>query len=77
MREGEQRVLFCQVCGQRRLGDPLRWALTPTDWLWCPGCDREAPHHPAPRADVLAERCLCGACRTRRKFEEDAAGAAA
>lgn len=70
--QGPELHLYCQVCGQRRTGDRMRWALTPTDDLWCPSCDLLAPHHPAPRADVLAERCLCGACRTRRAFDEAA-----
>lgn len=74
-RAEERRVLWCQVCDRQRTIDPIRWALWHTDDLWCPGCDLIAPHHAAPRADVLAERCLCGACRTRRKFNEDAAAA--
>lgn len=71
-RDGEERALFCQRCGQSRSGDPVRWALQPTDDLWCPRCQARTPHHPAPAEVVAAEECLCGACRTRRKFDEDA-----
>lgn len=61
----------------RRCGDRWRWAFTLGNALRCPRCARATEHHRAPREVVEAEECLCGACRTRRKFEEDAADGAA
>lgn len=70
--QGAEVELFCQECGQRRSGDRWRWAFTLGNQLRCPRCGCATEHHRAPREVVAAEECLCGACRTRRKFDEDA-----
>jgi len=71
-RDGDERTLFCQACGQSRVGDAIIWALYVADLMECPRCRRVTRHHPAPREAVEGEMCLCGACRTRRAFAEAA-----
>jgi hypothetical protein len=71
--QGADVELFCQECGQRRTGDRWRWAFALGNELRCPRCARATEHHRAPREVVEAEECLCGACRTRRKFDEELA----
>lgn len=71
----ETIALYCQGCGQERTGNRWRWVFAPSRTLRCPRCARATEHHRAPPEVVEAEECLCGACRTRRKFDEDAAAA--
>lgn len=71
--ERQVRDFFCQGCGERQALDPVLWALNVSSLLPCDRCDRWTRHHPAPPDIVAAELCLCGVCRTRRKFDEDEA----